>query len=44
MIAAALRSALKTGLVKKGQTVVVTAGVPTGQPGQLNLIKAEIVR
>ena len=43
MIAAALRSALKTGLVKKGQTVVITAGVPTGVPGTTNLIKAEVV-
>jgi len=44
MIAAALRSALKTGLVKKGQTVVVTAGVPPGRPGTSNLIKAEVVK
>jgi pyruvate kinase len=31
-------------LVKKGQTVVVTAGVPPGQPGTSNLIKAEVVK
>jgi pyruvate kinase len=43
MIAAALKAAKRTGLVKKGQTVVITAGVPTGVPGTTNLIKAEIV-
>jgi len=44
MIAAALKSARKTGLVRKGQTVVITAGVPTGIPGTTNLIKVEIVQ
>jgi pyruvate kinase len=44
MIGAALRSARKTGLVRKGQTVVITAGVPTGVPGTTNLIKVEIVK
>ncbi len=43
MAAAALKAAKTTGLVKKGQTVVITAGVPTGVPGTTNLIKVEIV-
>jgi len=43
MVAAALKAAKQAGLVKKGQTVVITAGVPTGVPGTTNLIKAEIV-
>ncbi len=44
MISAAIKSALRTGLVKKGQTVVITAGVPIGRHGTTNLIKAEVVR
>jgi pyruvate kinase len=43
MIASALKAASKTGLVEKGQTVVVTAGVPPGRQGTTNLIKAEVV-
>ena len=43
MIAAALRAALSSGLVWKGQTVVITAGVPPGRPGTTNLIKVEKV-
>lgn len=43
MVASALTSARKTGLVRKGQTVVITAGVPLGVPGTTNLIKAEKV-
>lgn len=44
MAAAALEAAKKAGLVRKGQTVVITAGVPTGVPGTTNLIKVEIVK
>jgi pyruvate kinase len=44
MVAAALKSALRTGLVRKGQTVVITAGVPINRPGTTNLIKAEVVK
>ena len=44
MVAAALKAAKRAGLVRKGQTVVITAGVPTGVPGTTNLIKAEVVR
>lgn len=35
--------ALKEGLVKNGDTVVITAGVPLGRSGSTNLIKAQIV-
>ncbi len=43
-IDAALRSALKTGLIARGQTVVITAGIPINRPGTTNLIKIERVR
>ena len=35
--------ALKEGLVQKGDTVVITAGVPQGKSGSTNLIKAQII-
>ncbi len=35
--------ALKEGLVKMGDTVVITAGVPLGQSVSSNLMKAEVV-
>ena len=35
--------ALKEGLVQKGDTVVITAGVPLGKSGSTNLIKAQVV-
>ena len=35
--------ALKEGLVQKGDTVVITAGVPLGRSGSTNLLKAAIV-
>ena len=34
---------LKEGLVEKGDTVVITAGVPLGKSGSTNLIKAQII-
>jgi len=39
MIDAAVESAKGTGLVKPGDTVVVTAGVPVGVPGNTSLIR-----
>ena len=33
-----------TPLVKPGDTVVITAGVPIGKSGSTNLIKAQIVQ
>ena len=44
MIGRAFEAARKSGLVKKGQTVVITAGVPLGVSGKTNLIKAEVLR
>ena len=35
--------ALKEGLVQKGDTVVITAGVPLGKSGSTNLIKAQVI-
>jgi pyruvate kinase len=39
----AISRAQAAGLVKAGDRVVVTAGVPAGIPGQTNLIKVETV-
>jgi pyruvate kinase len=38
----ATKSALKTGLVEKGDLVVITAGVPAGIAGNTNLIKIHV--
>ena len=35
--------ALKEGLVRNGDTVVITAGVPLGRSGSTNLIKAQVI-
>ena len=35
----AARAAMEKGLVKKGDTVVVTAGVPLGIQGKTNMIR-----
>ncbi|NIM90770.1 MAG: pyruvate kinase [Candidatus Aminicenantes bacterium] len=40
----AFQAALKSGLVKKGQRVVITAGAPVGVPGTTNLIRAEVLK
>ncbi len=37
-------SAKKEGLVKSGDTVVITAGVPIGKSGSTNIIKAQVVK
>jgi pyruvate kinase len=44
MIDRAFKIALQSGIVKHGQIVVITAGVPAGVPGTTNLIKAEVLR
>ena len=44
MIDRAFKIALQSGLVKRGQRVVITAGVPIGVPGTTNLIKAEVLK
>lgn len=38
-----LDRALEQNLVAKGDTVVMTAGIPAGQPGSTNMIKVETV-
>jgi pyruvate kinase len=43
MVANATEAALRSGLVRSGDRVVVVAGVPVGHPGQTNLMKVEIV-
>lgn len=44
MIARVFQAVLKSGLAKRGQKVVITAGVPVGVPGTTNLIKAEVLK
>ena len=43
MIGKALDEALKSGLVQRGQRVVITSGVPVGVPGTTNLIKVHVL-
>jgi pyruvate kinase len=44
MIDRAFKVALHSGIVKRGQIVVITAGSPVGVPGTTNLIKAEVLK
>ena len=39
----AVQAASREGLVKQGDTVVLTAGVPAGIPGRTNLIKVDVI-
>ena len=41
LIDGALGAALAAACVQRGDTVVITAGVPVGRPGMTNLIKVE---
>jgi len=43
LIAHAIQLAKSTGIVRKGDTVVITAGVPVGMPGLTNIMKIEKV-
>ncbi len=43
MIVTAVQAALEEGLVGRGDTVVITAGVPLGGPGRTNMLKVHIV-
>lgn len=43
MIETAVNTAREKGLVEKGDTVVITAGVPLGGPGRTNMLKIEII-
>lgn len=43
MIELSLQSALQNGAISDGSSVVITAGVPVGEPGSTNLIKVVTV-
>lgn len=43
MLAATVQGALNAGWIQKGETVVITSGVPVGTPGHTNLIKVQQV-
>ncbi|SDF49261.1 pyruvate kinase [Sporolituus thermophilus] len=43
MVQNAVAGALTTGVVKEGDLVVITAGVPVGTPGTTNMIRVHIV-
>ena len=43
MVVNATEAALRSGLVRSGDRVVVVAGVPVGRAGQTNLLKVEVV-
>jgi pyruvate kinase len=43
MIEQSINVSLKEGLIKNGDLVVITAGVPVGIPGTTNLLKVEVV-
>jgi len=43
MFSLAVETARKEGVVKAGDTVVITAGVPLGRSGTTNLVKAQVV-
>lgn len=43
MVSNAIAAALDTGIVKNGDLVVITAGVPTGTPGTTNMIRVHVV-
>lgn len=43
MIAAAIKASLAANLIKAGDLVVITAGIPVGVPGTTNMLKVHIV-
>ena len=43
MLALAGKEVLEQNLVKEGDTVIITAGVPVGESGQSNLLKVQVV-
>ena len=43
IMAMACEMAVKEGLVKKGDTVVITAGVPLGHASETNLLRAHVI-
>ncbi|WP_027414786.1 pyruvate kinase [Aneurinibacillus terranovensis] len=43
MLDIAVRTAVKSGIVKRGELVIITAGVPVRETGTTNILKAHIV-
>ncbi len=43
MFGAAIQASLREGLIREGDLVVITAGVPVGVPGTTNLLRVETV-
>lgn len=43
MIQKTKKTALKTGLIHRGEKIVIIAGIPFGIPGTTNLIKVEVI-
>ena len=43
MIETAVQAALDEGMIEKGDTVVITAGVPLGGSGRTNMLKVHVV-
>jgi pyruvate kinase len=43
MLDISVRTAVRSGIVKRGDLVVITAGVPVREPGTTNLLKVHIV-
>ncbi|MBB5172724.1 pyruvate kinase [Texcoconibacillus texcoconensis] len=43
MLANAVEESMKSGFVERGDVVIITAGVPVGEPGNTNLMKVHVV-
>ncbi|HEU4962315.1 MAG TPA: pyruvate kinase, partial [Bacilli bacterium] len=43
VLATSVEGALTSGLVKRGDLIVITAGVPVGQPGTTNMMKVHTI-
>ena len=43
LITSSVNAAVATGLLKEGDIVVLTAGVPVGEAGRTNLLKVHVV-
>lgn len=43
MVASAIKAALSANLIKCGELVVITAGIPVGVPGTTNMLKVHVV-
>jgi pyruvate kinase len=43
MIESTTRAAREAGLIKPGERVVITAGIPAGGEGQTNMLKVHVI-